>query len=77
MTDCRTFSHERCLDSGASRQESQRTGIIETKTPAVTTCHGRRRLCLPLPPIAGYRDKTLPKRWYNLDVVLTDDFPRG
>ena len=23
-----------------------------------------------------YAERVLPKRWYNIDVVLTDDFPR-
>ena len=27
-------------------------------------------------PTADHPERALPKRWYNLDVVLTDDFPR-
>ena len=27
-------------------------------------------------PSVDHHQPTLPKRWYNLDVVLTDDFPR-
>ena len=55
---------------------------FRTRIPATNTVLRRKTgfaehgAIIEAKPSVDHHQPTLPKRWYNLDVVLTDDFPR-
>lgn len=78
MMASRVHCRLECLIAGFSSRQSSRACIIGTKTNTDARSLARQTNRHPGPSsgFADHRDNTLPKRWYNLDVVLTDDFPR-
>lgn len=59
--------------SGTQGVFALRAGIIDARRSS-----GMQTLRIaPAQDLADRFEKALPKRWYNVDVVLTDDFPRG